>query len=213
MDALLSGRRDEGGREGDGNARGVAAAIVTDNRDPRNLGRVRVRFPWLPQSQASYWARIAVPMAGGGRGVYFLPEVGDEVLVAFEREDLSHPYVIGGLWNARQQPPANNADGRNDRRLIHSRDGHELRFEDGSSSTVELKLQDGKHLLLDNQGVTLEDERGNTITIESGSGTITIESRTQLKLKATSISIEATASAEIKANGTLTLRGALVQIN
>src|SRR2546426_9457473 len=78
---------------------GVVAGIVTNNEDPDGLGRVKIRFPWLSEDNESWWARIAAPMAGKERGAYFLPEVDDEVLVAFEHGDVNFPYVLGALWN------------------------------------------------------------------------------------------------------------------
>ena len=73
------------GQNDDGRITGVVLGIVTNNNDPDKLGRVKVRFPWLSGSTESHWARVATPMAGNGRGLYFLPEVDDEVLVLFER--------------------------------------------------------------------------------------------------------------------------------
>ncbi len=213
MDMLAGVQDNEADLEADGFVRGLAVATVTQNKDDEGLARVRVRLSWQAEGEESYWARLAAPMAGGERGTYFIPEIGDEVLVGFERGDLSHPYILGALWNGQQHPPETNDDGNNDRRLIRSRSGHELRFDDGDPPTVELKLEDGKHLLLDDKGVKVEDDKGNTITIETGSGTITIESKSQLKLKSQTIAIEAGASMEIKASGTLTLKGAVVQIN
>lgn len=213
MDMLAGGRENEADRESDGYVQGLAVAIVTQNKDDSGLARVRVRLSWQAEGEESYWARLAMPMAGGERGTYFLPEIGDEVLVGFERGDMSHPYIIGALWNGKQLPPETNDDGKNDRRLIRSRSGHQLLFDDGDPPKVELKLQDGKHLLFDDKGIKVEDGQGNTITIETSSGAITIESKGQLKLKSQSISIEAGASMEIKATGTLTLKGALIQIN
>jgi uncharacterized protein involved in type VI secretion and phage assembly len=213
MDMLAGGHGNEADRESDGYMQGLAVAIVTQNKDDSGLARVRVRLSWQAEGEESYWARLAMPMAGDERGTYFLPEIGDEVLVGCERGDLSHLYIIGSLWNGKLLPPEKNDDGKNDRRLIRSRSGHQLLFDDGDPPKVELKLQDGKHLLLDDKGIKVEDEQGNTITIETGSGAITIESKGQLKLKSQSISMEAGASMEIKATGTLTLKGALIQIN
>lgn len=213
MDMLGGGRENEADRESDGYVQGLAVAIVTQNKDDSGLARVRVRLSWQAEGEESYWARLAMPMAGGKRGTYFLPEIGDEVLVGFERGDMSHPYIIGALWNGKQLPPDTNDDGKNDRRLIRSRSGHQLLFDDGDPPRVELNLQDGKHLLLDDKGIKVEDGQGNTITIETSSGAVTIESKGQLKLKSQSISIEAGASMEIKATGTLTLKGAVIQIN
>jgi uncharacterized protein involved in type VI secretion and phage assembly len=217
MDALIGATGDDN-RESDGRVRGVALAIVTDNRDPDNLGRVRVRLPWHSRSQTSYWARIAAPMAGSGRGAYFLPEIDDEVLVAFDGEDPSHPYIIGGLWNGGQTPPETNRDGRNDRRVIRSRSGHTLVFDDSSTAPkVEITLAQGRsgpqRVVLDDQGVRISDDQGNSIAISGSGGGITVESGTQLRLSAPRISIQANGALEIQASATLTLRGSQVLIN
>src|SRR4029450_10081092 len=76
---------------------GVAIGIVTNNQDPENLHRVKLRFPWLDGATESHWARVATPMAGNKRGLYFLPEVDDEVLVAFEHGSIDFPYVMGSV--------------------------------------------------------------------------------------------------------------------
>ena len=213
MDMLVGNGVDESEREADGFVRGLVVAQVTDNQDPDGLARVRVRLPWQAEGDSSFWARIAVPMTGDRKGTYFLPDVDDEVLVAAERGDPSHLYVLGMLWNGQKLPPETNDDGQNNKRVILSRAESFLAFFDGDPPSVELALKDGKHLLMDDQGVVLEDGKGNTIKIESASGAITIESSGQLKLKAQTVSIESGASMEIKASGTLTLQGALVQIN
>ena len=87
---------------------GVASAIVMDTRDPKGLGRVRVRYPWHEQPDAGYWARVVAPF--GAPVVGAAPDVGQEVLVAFERGDIRAPYVVGGLWNSSSPPaPASGA--------------------------------------------------------------------------------------------------------
>jgi len=192
---------------------GVAVAIVVDNTDDSGTGRVRVRYPWQGDAAETYWARVATPMAGAARGAYFIPEKGDEVLVAFERGDPRMPYVIGSLWNGEAPPPATNKDGRNDQRLIRTRKGHLLKFDDGASGSVRLELNDGKHLLIDDTGITIEDRNGNGITIQSATGALTIRSAGQLTLKASQISIEASGTIAVKAGATLTLQGSLVNIN
>ncbi len=69
-------------------------------------------------------------MAGAGRGLYILPEVDDEVLVAFEHGNPSTPYVLGGLWNGKDKPPEANSDGKNNMRVLKSRSGHVIRLDD-----------------------------------------------------------------------------------
>ena len=85
---------------------GVYSASVLDNHDPEGLARVRVRVSGLADTTGGneLWARVATMMAGRNRGTWFMPEAGDEVLVAFERGDLRVPYVIGALWNAKARP-------------------------------------------------------------------------------------------------------------
>jgi uncharacterized protein involved in type VI secretion and phage assembly len=206
--------RHEMEREADGFLQGVAVATVTDNRDPDGQSRVRVRFPWQAEGQSSFWARLAMPMTGKEMGTYFLPEVGDEVLVAFERADQEHAFVIGSLWNGPAAPPENNGDGKNDTRLIRSRSGHELRFDDNAAQPeVELKLKDGKHLKLDRNGVTVSDEQGNTMTIDTAAGSITIKSNAKLSLKAPSISIEADVSLQLKGSVEVSVQGGVVRLN
>lgn len=213
MNALNPAPQPESTHESGGYLKGVAIAVVTQNRDPDGLGRVKLKFSWESEPRESDWARCAVPMAGQDRGTYFLPEVGDEVLVAFEREDMRFPYVLGALWNGQDKPPGNNSDGKNDRRVIKSRAGHTLTFDDGAQGSVELRLQDGKHLLINDQGLVLEDGSGNKVSIQSSSGAISIEATASLTLKAPSITLDASATAELKAGATMTVRGGLVQIN
>ena len=199
--------------EAGGYVKGVAIGIVTQNRDPDGLCRVKVRFPWHDQPRESYWARLAVPMAGKERGMVMIPEVDDEVLVAFEREDLRFPYVLGALWNGKDKPPLANDDGNNDRRVLQSRSHHYLLFNDGASGFVELKKDDGKRVIFDKDGILLEDGKGNQLKIESNSGAFTLQAKRQLTIKAETVTIESSGTLDVKASGTLTLSGQLVNIN
>ena len=148
---------------------------------------------------------------GHDRGSYFLPEVGDEVLVAFERGDMRFPYVIGALWNGQEKPPADNSDGKNDIRIIKSRSGHTLTFNDGAQGQVELRMQNGKRLSMDDQTLILEDGQGSKISIQSSG--ISIETQGSLSLRAKSVSVNAQGTMSLQASATMTIRGSLVQIN
>jgi len=213
MSGIL-GRTQEAEREADGFLTGVAVGQVSDNTDPAGLARVRVRLPWHADGETSFWARSAMPMAGADRGTYFLPEVGDEVLVAAEQGDPSHLYVLGVLWNGRDKPPADNDDGANDTRLIKTRAGHTIRFnDDDADPEIEVRLADGKRVALDKDGITVDDAKNNVITIDSGGATITVTAGRELVLKAATVSIDASASMSLTSSGTLTLRGSVVQIN
>jgi uncharacterized protein involved in type VI secretion and phage assembly len=206
--------RDDATARVDTNAiNGVAVAIVRENRDPTGLARVRVSFPWHSQPDELFWARLTTPMAGKGYGTFFLPEVDDQVLVAFEHGDLRFPCVVGSLWSGERKPPATNADGRNDIRTIRTRKGHALRFDDGVRGHVRLELNDGKAITIDDAGITIDAKNGNRIVIGSANGTTTIEATSMLRIRAPQIAIEASGALDISAGGTLTLRGALVAIN
>ncbi|QDT98546.1 phage baseplate assembly protein V [Gimesia aquarii] len=197
--------------EAGGYAKGVALATVTQNKDDQNLCRVKVRYSW--SDTESYWARLAVPMAGKGRGWVTIPEVGDEVLVVFEREDIRYPYIVGSLWNGKQTPPINNSNGKNDVRILKSRKQHHLMFDDGSKGVVELKHEKGRKIRFDDDGFIVEDEKGNVVQVDSTSGNMSIKAEGHLQIKAKTISIEADATMEIKAGATLNIKGQLININ
>jgi uncharacterized protein involved in type VI secretion and phage assembly len=203
----------ETGLEAGGYAKGVAIAVVTQNQDPDGMCRVKVRYPWHEQARESYWARLATPMAGKDRGLVIIPEVGDEVIVAFERQDLRFPVVLGSAHNGKDTAPYTNSDGKNDLRQLKSRSGHFLRFNDGSQGSVELSLKDGKRVFIDQNGLTLEDDKGNHLKIDSGSGNMELKTSGTLTIKAASISIEASATMDVKANGTLSVRGSVISLN
>lgn len=211
--SIMSTAPRETSLESGGCIKGVATAVVTQNKDPDGLCRVKVSFPWHDQPRESYWARLATPMAGKNRGMVCIPEVGDEVLVVFEREDLRFPFVLGGVWNGKGKPPYGNKDGNNDIRVFRSRKGHKLTFDDGTRGSVQLELNDGKKLRLDDDGVLVDDGKGNKIEIKSNSGSVSVEAAGPLKLKGATVSIEATGQLEMKASGAATLRGSIVNIN
>lgn len=202
----------------DGRLRGVAIAIVSENDDPEGMGRVKLTYPWRDVEDESYWARIAVPMAGDDQGTYFLPEKEDEVLVAFDNGDLRHPYVIGSLWNGQQSPPADN-EGSNDIRKIRSRSGHELIFDDADTeASVEITTAGGHTITLDDasgsETMTIEDSSGsNTIEFDATQGSLSIEAGGTLSIEAPQIEIAGSGSVTIESSGVLTLEGALITLN
>ena len=210
---MMSNVVSETAQEAGGVVKGVAIAVVTQNNDPDKLCRVKVSYPWHDKPSDSFWARLATPMAGKERGLVAIPEVGDEVLVAFEREDMRFPVVLGGMWNGKDGPPHANDDGKNDKRAWQSRKKHYLLFDDGSKGVVELAHEKGRKVTFDDSGIVLKDEKGNSVSIDSNSGAITIEATGTLTIKAASISIQATGTLEAKASGTLSVRGAMVNIN
>lgn len=199
--------------EAGGFVKGIAIALVTQNDDPEHLCRVKVRYPWHDKPDDSYWARLAMPMAGNDRGLVLIPEVGDEVVVGFEREDLRFPYVLGALWNGQDDPPVFNDDGKNNKRILKSRKKHYFLFDDGPQGVVEVAHEKGRKVVFDDNGIQMLDEMGNVFKIESSSGAMTIEANGPLKIKAATVTIEASGTLDLKASATLSVRGTLVNIN
>ncbi len=194
---------------------GVATAVVTDNKDPDGLGRVKLRFDWLGDDVESDWAPIATMMAGGERGSFFLPEVDDEVLVAFEHGDPRYPFVLGALWNGKDKPPESNSDGKNNKRVIKSRSGHIIRFDDTSGSEkVEIIDKSGKNsLVIDASADTITIKSNKDIVFEAPSGKISLSAQ-DVEIKASgSGKVETQSGLDLKASGTLTIKGATVNIN
>lgn len=200
---------------------GVVAAKVTNNRDPQGLGRVKLWFPWLSEQNETDWVRMATLMAGPGRGSFFLPEAGDEVLVAFEHGDLNYPFVLGMLWNGQDHPPEPNHDGKNNLRVFRSRSGHELVFNDDGGRKQEkivLHTRGGHQIILDDsdgqEQIAIVDRTGNNqITINSVNDAITIECKGELNLSANRVKINALTTLELHANALLTLKGVPIAIN
>jgi phage protein D/phage baseplate assembly protein gpV len=169
--------------QGDHGIPGAVIGVVTNVTDPDDQGRVKVKFPWIADNQESFWARIASPMAGSGRGFMFLPEVNDEVLVVFEHGDPSRAYVVGQLWNAQDLPPKKNsevsAQGKVNLRILKSRSGHTITLDDTQGAE---KIE------------IVDKTTKNKITIDSASNKITIEAEAD-------VAITAKGKAEITATG------------
>jgi uncharacterized protein involved in type VI secretion and phage assembly len=169
---------------------GVYSASVLDNRDPEGLARVLVRVSPESASISEVWARVATMMAGRNKGTLFLPEIGDEVLVAFERGDVRAPYVIGSLWNAKARPPAGDPGTT---KLIRSRSGVTLRIHDAgdNSSSLVIETSGGQRITLQDgpSSVHVEDSNGNSITL-APSG-VTINASAKVVVNASTVDLNA----------------------
>jgi len=190
------------GNEGSDRFYGVTVGIVTNNKDEEGLGRVKVKFPWLSDTDESYWARVLTPMAGKQRGLYFLPEVDDEVLVAFDRGDISSPYILGGLWNGQDKPPESNTDGKNNLRVIKSRSGHQIILDDTENAEkITICDKTGKNqIVIDskNNAISIEGEKDISIKAK---GKISLESSDgDISIKCKNLAIQTQQNCEIKAN-------------
>lgn len=199
---------------------GVAVGIVTNNYDDeKHLGRVKIYFPWLSQKNETDWVRICSFMAGRERGGFFLPEVGDEVLVAFEHGDINSPFVLGSLWSKEDKPPETNVDGKNNIRKIKSRSGHEIIFDDSQGlELLSIHTKSGHNILLDDtpgsEKITIKDKtENNYIEINSSQKSISISSQMDLSIKANSIKIEASENMKITSGSSMTINGSMVSIN
>jgi uncharacterized protein involved in type VI secretion and phage assembly len=198
------------GRAHESRINGVVVAIVTANDDPSKLGRLKLRFPWLDDQYESDWARIVQLGAGPDSGGMWLPEVNDEVLVAFEHGDIRLPYVIGSLWNGVDKPRLGDSlfdNGKVRRRGFVSRKGHRLVFLDGEGkSGVAILSSDTKLKLSLNETKT-------EIHVKSD-GTIVIESTGNLSIKsAANVDIEASGNLTLKGSGQVKIEGATVDID
>ena len=192
---------------------GVVVALVTNNQDPDGLARVKVKFPWLSDVDESAWARVATLMAGQQRGAYFLPEVDDEVLVAFEHGDVGSPYVIGALWNGPDTPPVTNDDGKNNVRMIKSRSGHVVKLNDeAGKETIEIIDQSQKNsIVISKNSITVTTDKD--ITLSASSGTIKLDAQNVEISASSAIKLKAGGTMDLEASGTTTIKGATVNIN
>jgi uncharacterized protein involved in type VI secretion and phage assembly len=150
---------------------GVVIGIVRDVQDPLNLGRVKVHFPWMDPDHLSDWIRIATLYGGSGKGSYFIPDPEDEVLVAFEHGNPRVPFVIGSLWNGKDQPPTEPVR----ERRLQSRNGHRIRMIDSTPTQGNLGA------------LVVEDAHGNRIIMTNGK--IRIESVALLEITAPAITL------------------------
>lgn len=158
---------------------GVVIGIVTDVNDPDKLGRVRVEFPWLSDSNQTPWVRIATFMSGKARGSWFMPEVDDEALVAFDHGNIDHPYIIGFLWNGVDKPP--NDDISTEVRRLRTVSGHVIEFDDRpGQERILIKTPAGNQMEYTDapSAITIKTQMGNSITITDAPPGISIEAKT-----------------------------------
>ena len=177
----------------------VVVGVVTNNTDDDGEGKVKVKFPWLVDNDESAWARLVTPMAGPSRGLFILPEINDEVLVAFEHGDMTRPFVIGSLWNTMDKPPKTNSEVTGDNvvneRIWKTRAGHTISLDDTNGS----------------EKITISDKTGNNkITIESSSNKISINADGDIALdakgkvevtSATDVNVTAQGNAKVTTTG------------
>ena len=193
----------------------LLTGVVTNNSDDRDRGRVKVRLPVLGPDVESHWCRVAAPGAGADRGIEFLPEVDDEVLVI--GSDINQLFVLGGLWNQSDRPPELTS-GAVERRVIRSRTGHTVLMDDstGSPGITIVDSTGNNRIALDTQANSLEIVVDGDIKIGAGGAIeiraerdITIEAATELRASSRSgaTSIEAGTQLALKGNATASIEG------
>jgi uncharacterized protein involved in type VI secretion and phage assembly len=165
--------------------------VVTDNKDPSKLGRVKLKIPILSDQDSTFWCPIIMLGAGKNRGWFFIPEKDDEVLVMFEHGDVNRPLVVGALWGGKDKPPDKNP-GPNPRRMIKSRLGNKLTFDDENEKLI---LEDGVQ-----KGRITIDAKANKITIEALDGDVCFQTPADdMIIVAQSIELTASQNLEIHA--------------
>ncbi len=148
-------------------------AIVTDNNDPKGIGRIRVQFDWQKAThQQSPWIRMVFPYAGPGKGFYFLPEVGEEIMVDFESDNMEKPFVMGTLYNGKQK--SGYYDSNNQLKAIHTNEGHLIEFDERKES----------------MGITIKDKNGNSVHVSTKDNNLNLEALETLNFKAKNLNIE-----------------------
>ncbi len=178
---------------------GVEVGIVTNVKDDQKLGRVKVCFPRLPGKPESDWVRVVQPAAGAGRGFYWLPEVNDEVLVAFERGEAHRPYVVGALWNGKDKPMKDAYTDENTTRMIQTKSGHQIIFDD--------KKDAEKIIIADKSGnrTMTFDVKNKKFLIEAKEGDIEIHAEKKIILECEDLEIKTKKTGKIDIGSTFDL--------
>ncbi|GAA1531963.1 VgrG-related protein [Nocardioides humi] len=214
---------------------GVSPAVVTSVQDPEDLGRVKIKVPWLSDDYESGWARTLQLGAGDERGLTILPEVGDEVLVAYAAGDLGHPYVLGGVFNGRDRPRpgwgehVDGGSGAVSRRAWVSRTGMEVAFvERSGAESLEITTNGGAQKVVLQQsakGIEIVSEGPVDVTARQNAtvraqGDVAVEAQGNAGVKGTRVEVTSSAglklsgaTVDVEASGPLTLKGAIVRIN
>lgn len=178
---------------------GVTVCQVLNNIDCNGKARVQLKLPWLPGFEP--WARISNQMASGGAGCYFVPQIGDEVLVSFNHGDVREPYIVGSLYNSQDSPPAKAPIDAVNKRKIRTPQGHELEFDD-LQQKITLTTPSKTTVVLDAQKAEISTP-GASLTI-GVAGDVTVTSKTKITLDAPAI--------ELKGKATVSIEGKAVSL-
>ncbi len=205
----------------------IAAGLVTDNLNLLLEGKVEVHIPSLPAFDV--WARMVSVGGGSGRGFMWLPQVGDEVLVAFNENDERDAFVLGGLWNTVDRPPTAVPTDFMSKRIIKTGVaagvGHEVDFDDAlqsitiTTSTKQQIVMDSTRISISTAGgamsVTLDLAAAPPgITIQSTAGNISLSAPAgKISIQGLAVAISSTTTLDLKSTGPCTIAGLPVKIN
>jgi uncharacterized protein involved in type VI secretion and phage assembly len=204
---------------------GVSPATVTDNFNVLSEGRVQVHIPAYPDLDP--WARLSAVGAGPSRGLLWVPQVDDEVLVAFNRNDPRDAYVLGGLWSTMNQPPATVTTDFLTKRIIQtglSDDpmGHTIEFDDAEQS-ITITTSTSQQITMDATKIEIATaegalkitlELGGGIEIQAVEGDISLSAPAgDITISGLNVTIESDVSTDISSDGTVSVEGTLVTLN
>jgi len=193
---------------------GIAVAQVIGNMDSTNAARVQIKLPWLPDFEP--WARVATLMAGPDRGTYFVPQVGDEVLVAFNQGDVRDPFILGSLWNGQDNPPATDPEST---RMIRTPVGHSIVFDD-KKQTITISTNNQHTITIGPDKIVVSTaQEAASLTLDA-TGKVSLQAKVSIEIKAPQVTISGTtveisgdASAKLEGKGMCTVKGGMVAIN
>jgi phage baseplate assembly protein V len=185
---------------------GVSEALVTAVDDPQKLGRVKLKFPWFDPNMESEWCRVRQFYAGNQYGAFFIPELGDEVLVAFIHGDMRLPIILGGLYNGQDKPPSYRASDK-DEKMICTKGGHCIVLDD-TGGKEKIRIVDAK-----GENSIVIDTVANSITIKSNKGKLILDAQGIEINSGLGIEVKAKTNIKVEATTTMDLKGATVNIN
>ena len=189
------------------------SAVVKENNDSDGLGRVKVQFCWQGSNDMTPWIRITSPSGGGGKGMHFIPEKGEEVLVAFEGGNAEKPYVIGTVYNGKAK--INFANAENDLKVIQTRSGHVIELNDkNGAESITVKDKNNNIITIDTPGskITIKDKNSNQIVIDSAADSIDVTANESINMKASNINMVASGAITMSAGAAITMNaGAAIE--
>ncbi len=196
----------------------LQTAHVVDLDDPDKLGRIKIAFNWL-DADFNFWVRCASPHAGKGHGWYSRPEIGDEVIVAFEQGNPDRPIVLGSLYNGKQKPAQDDTSDNNLKWFL-TKSGHKVEFDDKDEKITIVSAKETCTILLDGKNKSISITASGDMSIEGDNVTIKakqklqLESGTDAQLKAgAGLKVEAGANLDAKASAMMNLKGAMINLN